>query len=87
MLSISSKPQNSDAAPYLLEPEYRRVKNSYSFRSAENRRKQLESQLSKANDELTDLASAEQELAIVEDDLIRFDPPKARESFNCLIWS
>ncbi|MBL8816906.1 MAG: AAA family ATPase [Planctomyces sp.] len=51
---------------------------------AENKRKQLENQLNKANDELNDLASAEKELAIVEDDLIRFDPAQARETIQLL---
>jgi uncharacterized protein YhaN len=46
----------------------------------ESRRLQLESQLKKANEELIDLSSAEPELAIVEDDLVRFDPARARET-------
>lgn len=46
----------------------------------ENRRAQMETQLKKANDELVDVASAETELAIVEDDLIRFDAAKTRET-------
>jgi uncharacterized protein YhaN len=48
----------------------------------ETRRVQLENQLKKANDELADAASAETELAIVEDDLFRFDPPRAKETIQ-----
>jgi uncharacterized protein YhaN len=48
----------------------------------ETRRVQLENQLKKANDELSDAASAETELAIVEDDLFRFDPPRAKETIQ-----
>lgn len=51
---------------------------------AETRRKQLHTQLQKAVDEMTEIASAEKELAIVEDDLVRFDPPRARESIQLL---
>ena len=50
----------------------------------ENRRKQLEAQLQKANDEINDIAAAETEMAIVEDDLIRFDPLNARERIQLL---
>ena len=46
----------------------------------ETKRTQFESQLKKAHDELHDAASAEAELAIVEDDLFRFDPPRAKET-------
>jgi uncharacterized protein YhaN len=48
----------------------------------ETRRVQMENQLKKANDELADAASAETELAIVEDDLFRFDPPRAKETIQ-----
>ena len=48
----------------------------------ETRRLQMENQLKKANDELADAASAETELAIVEDDLFRFDPPRAKETIQ-----
>jgi len=48
----------------------------------ETRRTQLESQLKKAHEELNDVASAEPELAIVEDDLFRFDPPRAKETIQ-----
>lgn len=50
----------------------------------ETRRIQLESQLRKSHEELNDASSAEPELAIVEDDLFRFDPPRARESILLL---
>ena len=43
---------------------------------------QLESQLKKANEELMDASTAEKELAIVEDDLVHFDPLKARETIT-----
>ena len=46
----------------------------------ETRRSQLETQLKKAHEELNDVGSAEPELAIVEDDLFRFDPPRAKET-------
>ncbi len=46
----------------------------------ETRRTQLENQLKKTHEELNDAASAEPELAIVEDDLFRFDPPRAKET-------
>lgn len=49
---------------------------------SENRRIQLETQLRKANEELIEASSAEKELAIVEDDLIRFDPLQARETIQ-----
>lgn len=49
---------------------------------SETRRVQLESQLKKANEELMDVSSAEKELAIVEDDLVHFDPLKARETIT-----
>ncbi len=49
---------------------------------SETRRVQLESQLKKANEELIDVSSAETELAIVEDDLVRFDAFKARETIQ-----
>ncbi len=49
---------------------------------SETRRVQLESQLKKANEELFEASSAETELAIVEDDLIRFDPLNARETIQ-----
>ncbi len=49
---------------------------------SETRRVQLTSQLKKANEELMDASSAETELAIVEDDLIRFDAFKARETIQ-----
>lgn len=48
----------------------------------ETKRTQLENQLKKAQDELNDIASAETELAIVEDDLVRFDPPRAKETIQ-----
>lgn len=48
----------------------------------ESRRAQCESQLNKAHEELNDAASADPELAIVEDDLIRFDPPHAKETIQ-----
>ncbi len=48
----------------------------------ETRRKQIDVQLQKAMDELNDVASAEKELAIVEDDLLRFDPPRTRETIQ-----
>jgi len=48
----------------------------------ETRRTQLDSQLKKAHDELNDVASSEPELAIVEDDLFRFDPPRAKETIQ-----
>ena len=50
----------------------------------ETRRKQLELQLQKAMDEINDIAAAEKEMAIVEDDLVRFDPPHARERIQLL---
>jgi uncharacterized protein YhaN len=50
----------------------------------ENRRKQLDGQLKKALDELNDVAAAEKELAIVEEDLVRFDPVRTRESLQLL---
>ena len=50
----------------------------------ENRRKQLDGQLKKAFDELNDVAAAEKELAIVEEDLVRFDPVRTRESLQLL---
>ena len=49
---------------------------------SETRRVQLTSQLKKANEELMDVSSAETELAIVEDDLIRFDALRARETIQ-----
>jgi DNA repair exonuclease SbcCD ATPase subunit len=49
---------------------------------SETRRIQLETQLRKANEELIEASSAEKELAIVEDDLIRFDPLQARETIQ-----
>jgi len=49
---------------------------------SEARRVQVESQLKKANEELIDASSAEKELAIVEDDLVRFDPMHARETIQ-----
>ncbi len=49
---------------------------------SETRRVQLTSQLKKANEELMDASSAETELAIVEDDLIRFDALRARETIQ-----
>ncbi|MBC7964972.1 MAG: AAA family ATPase, partial [Fuerstia sp.] len=49
---------------------------------SEARRLQLQTQLKKANEELIDVSSAETELAIVEDDLIRFDAFKARETIQ-----
>ena len=49
---------------------------------SETRRVQLESQVKKANEELMDASSAETELAIVEDDLIRFDAFRARETIQ-----
>ena len=49
---------------------------------AETRRVQLVSQLKKANEELIDASSTESELAIVEDDLVRFDPLRARETIQ-----
>ncbi|MDA1229698.1 MAG: AAA family ATPase, partial [Planctomycetota bacterium] len=49
---------------------------------SETRRVHLESQLKKANEELIDVTSAETELAIVEDDLIHFDPMRARETIQ-----
>jgi len=49
---------------------------------SETRRVQLASQLKKANDELMEASLAEAELAIVEDDLVRFDPPRARETIH-----
>lgn len=49
---------------------------------SETRRVQLTSQLKKANEELIDVSSAETELAIVEDDLIRFDAFRARETIQ-----
>jgi len=48
----------------------------------ESRRTQCESQLRKTQDELNEIASAETELAIVEDDLIRFAPPHAKETIQ-----
>lgn len=48
------------------------------------RRKQLDVQLQKAFEELNDVTAAETELAIVEDDLLRFDPPNARETILLL---
>ena len=47
---------------------------------SESRRIQLEAQLRKASEDLIDASSAEKELAIVEDDLVRFDPVRARET-------
>ena len=49
---------------------------------SETRRVQLESQVKKTNEELMDASSAETELAIVEDDLIRFDALRARETIQ-----
>ncbi len=49
---------------------------------AETRRVQLASQLKKSNDELMEASLAESELAIVEDDLLRFDPLRARETIQ-----
>ncbi len=49
---------------------------------SETRRIQIESQLKKANEELVEASSAERELAIVEDDLVRFDPRLARETIQ-----
>ncbi len=49
---------------------------------SETRRVQWESQLKKANEELIEASSAEKELAIVEDDLVRFDRLQARETIQ-----
>ena len=49
---------------------------------SEARRVQLAAQLKKANEELMDASSAETELAIVEDDLMRFDALNARETIQ-----
>ncbi len=49
---------------------------------SEARRAQLESQSKKANEELMDVSAADTELAIVEDDLMRFDAFKARETIQ-----
>lgn len=47
-------------------------------------RQQIDQRLAAAKDELIDVTSAEPELAIVEDDLVRFDPRSAREKIMLL---
>ncbi|MFO0428563.1 MAG: AAA family ATPase, partial [Planctomyces sp.] len=48
----------------------------------ETRRRQLDSQIQKAIEEVTEASSAEKELAVVEEDLIRFDAAHARETIQ-----
>ncbi|MEZ6127890.1 MAG: AAA family ATPase [Planctomycetaceae bacterium] len=48
------------------------------------KRRQLEGLLKTSHDELNDVASTDPELAIVEDDLIRFDPARGREQITSL---
>ncbi|MEZ6040074.1 MAG: AAA family ATPase [Planctomycetaceae bacterium] len=50
----------------------------------ENKRHQLTAQLKKAKEEVVEISSAENAMAIVEDDLIRFDPAHARERIQLL---
>jgi uncharacterized protein YhaN len=49
---------------------------------SENRRAQLQAQIEQASAALMDASSSEPELAIVEDDLIRFDPARSRETLS-----
>ncbi|MCA9047768.1 MAG: hypothetical protein KDA89_03520, partial [Planctomycetaceae bacterium] len=50
----------------------------------QKKRASLDSLLSAAQEQLNELALAEKELAIVEDDLVRFDPAAGRESIKLL---
>ncbi|MEQ9409704.1 MAG: AAA family ATPase [Fuerstiella sp.] len=53
-------------------------------REWQKQRSSLETQLATAQDELNDIALSEPELAIVEEDLIRFNPRAARERMQLL---
>lgn len=50
----------------------------------QRQRGKLETQLGSTQDQLNEIALAETELAIVEDDLVRFDPVSGRESISSL---
>ncbi|MEZ6061567.1 MAG: AAA family ATPase [Planctomycetaceae bacterium] len=50
----------------------------------QQRRRDLEQKLTSSREELNEVAFAEPEMAIVEDDLIRFDPPRGREQILML---